>query len=75
MAWILENILTLCYACHIHWWHKNPLEAAKWFKGKYPALQRKMLKMSQQYLSENDRVKIKTYLIKQIAKYETPKRS
>lgn len=25
-----ENILPLCYACHIHWWHKNPLEAREW---------------------------------------------
>jgi hypothetical protein len=70
MAWILENILTLCYACHIHWWHKNPLEAYKWFNANYPALKRKLLKMSQTYLPQNDRVKIKAYLIKQITKYE-----
>ena len=26
----------LCYHCHLEWWHKNPLEAAEWFKGYSP---------------------------------------
>lgn len=34
--WNTENAITLCYACHIHWWHKNPLEAAEWFESKWP---------------------------------------
>lgn len=25
-----KNCLTLCYVHHIHWWHKNPVEAANW---------------------------------------------
>ena len=32
MKWLLVNMLTLCYACHIHWWHKNPIAAAQWVK-------------------------------------------
>lgn len=36
MKWMLPNIITLCYACHIHWWHKNPLEAAEWIKTVLP---------------------------------------
>lgn len=26
----------LCYHCHINWWHKNPMEAAKWFEETFP---------------------------------------
>ena len=26
------NMKVLCYHCHLNWWHKNPLEATKWFK-------------------------------------------
>lgn len=25
------NVMLLCYHCHIHWWHKDPIAAAKWF--------------------------------------------
>ena len=32
----LLNLKLLCFHCHINWWHKNPLEAAEWFKSKYP---------------------------------------
>jgi 5-methylcytosine-specific restriction endonuclease McrA len=32
----LLNIKCLCFKCHIGWWHKNPLEAADWFKTKFP---------------------------------------
>lgn len=27
-----DNIIALCYACHIHWWHKNPFEAKDWLE-------------------------------------------
>jgi hypothetical protein len=30
------NIKTLCYHCHINWWHKNPIEAGDWFQAKFP---------------------------------------
>lgn len=32
----IRNIKVLCYHCHINWWHKNPIEAAEWFKEKFP---------------------------------------
>jgi len=25
-----DNLKLLCYYCHIHWWHKNPIEAKEW---------------------------------------------
>lgn len=34
--WDKKSCLTLCYGCHIHWWHKEPLEAHEWLKEKYP---------------------------------------
>lgn len=36
LRWDLNNIKTLCYHDHINWWHKNPLEAAEWFKQEFP---------------------------------------
>lgn len=30
VRWDYENALCLCYACHIHWAHKNPCEFAEW---------------------------------------------
>lgn len=32
----LNNVLTLCNGCHLFWWHRNPLEAADWFREKWP---------------------------------------
>lgn len=32
----LFNLKLLCFHCHINWWHKNPIEAADWFRGKFP---------------------------------------
>lgn len=30
MEFDLDNVKTLCYRCHLHWWHKNPVEAKEW---------------------------------------------
>ena len=30
------NLKVLCYHHHINWFHKNPIEAAEWFKQKFP---------------------------------------
>ena len=42
MAAEIENILCMCYYCHINWWHKSPVEAADWFKEKFPELAEKL---------------------------------
>ena len=31
-----KNLITLCYHCHLNWWHKNPIESGLWFKSKFP---------------------------------------
>lgn len=30
------NCLCMCLACHLYWWHKDPIEAFRWFNEKYP---------------------------------------
>ena len=36
LRWDLSNLKLLCFHCHINFWHKNPIEAYKWFKNKFP---------------------------------------
>ena len=36
-AYDTRNMKVLCMHCHLHWWHKNPIEAAEWYKKKFPA--------------------------------------
>lgn len=36
LRWDLQNMKVLCYHCHLNWWHKNPLESARWFEQKFP---------------------------------------
>ena len=62
------NIKALCYNCHLNWWHKNPLEASKWFESKFPWRYEELNKLHIEYskmwkiwiewhLSENERLK------------------
>lgn len=32
VRWDIDNGITLCYYCHIHWAHREPLEFAEWIK-------------------------------------------
>lgn len=36
LRWDMTNLKMLCRRCHLYWWHKNPLEAAEWFKNTFP---------------------------------------
>lgn len=36
LRWDLNNIKCLSYHYHLNWWHKNPMEAASWFKQTFP---------------------------------------
>ena len=36
VRWDLINLKLLCMHGHLHWWHKNPTEAGKWFREKFP---------------------------------------
>lgn len=35
MAYDPDNAIPLCGPCHIHWWHKFPTDAAKWYAERY----------------------------------------
>jgi 5-methylcytosine-specific restriction endonuclease McrA len=52
MRWVPENILTLCSGCHIFWWHKEPIAAARWLEQKFPGLADKL------YLADAVAVKV-----------------
>jgi hypothetical protein len=32
-----DNAIPLCFACHIHWWHKFPTQATEWITDKLGA--------------------------------------
>ncbi len=69
-----ENIICLSYHNHINWWHKNPLEAAEWFKQKFPERlkyleERKGITVK---YTEEDLLKMKNDLKKQL--YELTQR-
>ena len=36
LRWDSDNLLLLCYGCHFHFAHKNPLMFSEWFREKYP---------------------------------------
>ena len=60
-----KNVITLCYHCHLNWWHKNPIEAGAWFKIVFPG--------NYEYVErvKNERVKFTiTELEEIIKKYE-----
>ena len=82
IQWEPWNVKALCWACHLMWWHKSPLEAARWFKIVYPdrhkkalALYNKANKVGLKQKTVYDYETIKTTLEKEIKKYEKNNRS
>ena len=61
------NLKSLCMKCHLNFWHKSPLEAAKDFKEKHPEKywtamnKRKEYKDRKQYTRTDLETKIKEY--------------
>jgi 5-methylcytosine-specific restriction endonuclease McrA len=66
----LENIIILCWRCHIHWWHKEPLEAAEWIAKELPPEWLARLKLRAVY---NDRSSTDYRLIEVFLKTEIKK--
>jgi hypothetical protein len=61
-----KNVITLCYHCHLNWWHKNPIEAGEWFKNKFSE--------NYEYIErvKNERVKFTVEELEElITKYKT----
>jgi Bacteriophage Lambda NinG protein. len=40
-----DNLKPLCYACHLLWWHKNPIEAHEWLQTAIPKKRLDRLKL------------------------------
>jgi len=51
MRYELDNVKTLCYGCHFHFWHSEPLKAAVWIKEVIDAPRLKKLKKMAQSTS------------------------
>ena len=65
----IENILCLCATCHAPLfkgsWHEDPAGSMNWFNKEFPALSKKLKKMSQKSIKQD----YKSKLIK-LKKYE-----
>ena len=68
MEFVLENVKTLCFACHIPWWHKNPIEAKEWLEENIDPERLGRLKLMTQYINKKpiDFKMIKIYLEQEI---------
>jgi 5-methylcytosine-specific restriction endonuclease McrA len=70
LRWDTDNLLLLCYACHFHFVHKNPLEAAQWLKEKYPIRTRYLRNISQLIdRSKIDYAAVELFLKEELKKY------
>lgn len=68
VRWNLNNAITLCYRCHIYWWHKYPHEAVAWYDELFPGRYEQLKVQAEQHFKVN-KEDIRTAL-KEIAKKE-----
>ena len=45
MQFKVENVKALCLGCHLYWWHKHPIDAAKWLNNTLDKARLKRLKI------------------------------
>ena len=71
MEFDLDNVLTLCYRCHIIWWHKNPIEACEWINSILSLKIKERLKLRTQIIEygSQDAAAIALYLKEEKKKY------
>lgn len=62
LRWELSNLLALCYRCHIHWWHKNPIEAREWIEFHLGTKELERLRLLAQTRRRTDRKALQLYL-------------
>jgi 5-methylcytosine-specific restriction endonuclease McrA len=56
LRWHPLNAIPLCYHCHMHIWHRDPLYSARWFEARYPGRYDRLIEM------KNKTVGVKTNL-------------
>jgi hypothetical protein len=63
-----SNIIALCWRCHNEWWHRHPLEVAKWITEVLSAerLDRLLLRSQTSGVGSRDYNLLKIYLSKQL---------
>lgn len=66
LKWDDKNIKLLCFHCHIHWWHKNPVESGMWFMQKFPERWEYLQRNSHKTLKNNQE-----FIDAKIAEYES----
>lgn len=52
--WNEWNAIALCPACHLFWWHKEPVEAAKWLESCLPLHYNESLKVKNTVVKNQD---------------------
>lgn len=67
----LDNVKTLCFGCHIGFWHKNPIEAKFWLDMVVPEDRLKRLRLRSQTSGDGMRnyKLLKLYLQAELKKY------
>ena len=72
MRYILENVITLCYRCHIHWAHKEPIEFTEWIQSELGEAEYQRLRLRANYVDKSilDYNLIKVFLEAKIKEYE-----
>lgn len=64
MRHVPANVLTLCQACHLFWWHRHPMAAAEWVRANLGDLADQLRVMSQRIHHKADRTLTRIYLEK-----------
>ena len=62
LRWELDNLLVLCYRCHLHWWHKSPIDAWMWVRSEIGAEKLERLRTIGLARSRTDRKALRIYL-------------
>jgi len=65
-----DNVKALCYACHLHWWHKNPIEAHEWLQIRMSDARLKRLKLMSQTTNKIDYKLIRLFLEQTLKEYD-----
>ena len=52
MEWDIDNVKSLCYQCHILWWHRNPIEANEWLEKNIDKARLDRLKLRSQVIDK-----------------------
>lgn len=69
VRWNTENAITLCYRCHIYWWHKYPHEAVAWYDSLFPGKYQDLKLLAEQHL-KIDRKEVLEQLRQELKKQE-----